>query len=135
MSSEDDERRTIRDAMDRLLAGTPIRSDGKLTVQSLAAEAGVKRWVLTHKFPDLQGEFRDRVKTHGSTPDALRAAVAKTEELTARLAEARARLQDAEADVQRYARVIQVLSLENEQLKAELASGPSKVTALDSRRS
>ena len=30
--------------MARLLDGDPIRSDGKLTVKSLAAEAGLKRW-------------------------------------------------------------------------------------------
>ena len=47
MNIQDKERRVIRDAMDRLLAGTPIRSDGKLTIKSLAAEAGVKRWLLT----------------------------------------------------------------------------------------
>jgi hypothetical protein len=34
-----DERAEIEAAMDRLLAGTPLRSDGKLTVVSLAAEA------------------------------------------------------------------------------------------------
>ena len=49
MNTDDKERRLIRDAMDRLLTGTPIRSDGKLTVKSLAAEADVKRWLLTHR--------------------------------------------------------------------------------------
>ena len=36
-------RRTIRDAIERLLQGEPIRSDGKLTVKSFAVEAGVRR--------------------------------------------------------------------------------------------
>ena len=57
------ERRIIRDAMDRLLAGTPIRSDGKLTAKSLAVEADVKRWRLTHHHTDLQDEFRDKIQT------------------------------------------------------------------------
>lgn len=130
MSGDDDDRRLIRDAMDRLLAGTPIRSDGKLTVKSLAVEAGVKRWVLTHKLPDLQDEFRDRVRTHGTTPDAMRSAVERAEELDQRLATAQAALRSAEAEVQSYARIIQVLALENEQLKLELASSPSNITAL-----
>jgi len=39
----DRERGQIRAAMDRLLAGTPLRSDGALTVVSLAVEADVKR--------------------------------------------------------------------------------------------
>lgn len=42
---------TLRAAADRLLAGTPLRSDGKLTILSLAQEAGIKRWLLTHKYP------------------------------------------------------------------------------------
>lgn len=50
-------RRSIRDAMQRLLEGKPIRSDGKLTVKSLATEAGVKRWVLTHRHLDLKRNF------------------------------------------------------------------------------
>ena len=43
------QRQQIRDAMDRLIAGTALHSDGKLTVKSLAEEAQVKRWVLTHR--------------------------------------------------------------------------------------
>ena len=41
MTAGERERRRIRDAMDRWLVGGPIRSDGKLTIKSLAAEAGV----------------------------------------------------------------------------------------------
>jgi hypothetical protein len=40
-----------------VLGGIPLRSDGKLTVNSLAAEAGVKRHVLTHKHTDLKDRF------------------------------------------------------------------------------
>ena len=58
-----DERREIEAAMDRLLNGTPLRSDGKLTIMSLAAEAGVKRHVLTHKHTDLKDLFNARVKS------------------------------------------------------------------------
>ena len=36
-----DERAQIRAAMDRILAGTPERSNGALTVVALALEAGV----------------------------------------------------------------------------------------------
>lgn len=42
-----DERPQIEAAIDRLLAGMPLRSDGKLTIVSLAIEAGLKRHVLT----------------------------------------------------------------------------------------
>ncbi|MEU9313338.1 hypothetical protein [Streptomyces sp. NPDC048256] len=38
--------RAITDAMVRLLIGAPLRSDGKLTIVSLAAEAGLRRNTL-----------------------------------------------------------------------------------------
>ncbi len=56
------ERRAIVHAMQRLLAGTPLRSDGRLTVVSLAAEANVKRYVLTEKHTDLKDQFYARIR-------------------------------------------------------------------------
>ena len=67
------QRQQIRDAMDRLIAGTALHSDGKLTIKSLAEEAQVKRWVLTHRHTDLQDEFRARIADNtGNQPPALR---------------------------------------------------------------
>ena len=40
LTPEEAERRQIRDAKDRLLAGDPMRSDGQLIVKSLAVEYG-----------------------------------------------------------------------------------------------
>jgi hypothetical protein len=45
-----------------MLDGTPLRSDGKLTIVSLAIEVGVKRHVLTRKHTDLYDLFYARVK-------------------------------------------------------------------------
>jgi hypothetical protein len=64
----DRERGQISAAMDRLLAGTPLRSDGALTVVSLAVEADVKRHVLTHRHTDLKDEFYARVRAQGHVP-------------------------------------------------------------------
>ena len=123
---EDPERRLIRDAMTRLLDGDPIRSDGKLTVKSLAAEAGLKRWYLTHKHTDLRDEFYDRVRVQGATP----AAMTKLYEEIAALKEAhkrdRAALDHAEAKIEIHARETQVLAHENAQLKKQ-TSGRSPV--------
>ena len=123
---EDPERRRIRDAMTRLLDGDPIRSDSKLTVKSLAAEAGLKRWYLTHKHTDLRDEFYDRVRVQGATP----AAMTKLYEEIAALKEAHKRdqaaLRDAVAQKAIYARETQVLALENAQLKKQ-ASGRAQV--------
>lgn len=123
---EEPERRLIRDAMARLLDGDPIRSDGKLTVKSLAVEAGLKRWYLTHKHTDLRDEFYDRVRVQGTTP----AAMTRLYEEIATLKEAqkrdRATLRDAIAQKEIYAREAQVLALENARLR-EQASAPAFV--------
>jgi hypothetical protein len=65
-----DERQMIRDAIARLLAGDPIRSDGSLTIVSLAQESGVKRHFLTHKHKDLREEFYSRVSAQGHVPES-----------------------------------------------------------------
>ena len=51
MTLEPDERAQIRAAMDRMLAGTPERSNGALTVVALALEAGVPRNALIQPTP------------------------------------------------------------------------------------
>lgn len=63
-TADAEETTAITDAMIRLLAGVPLRSDGKLTIKSLAAEAGLLRNKLTHKhtgLKDLFDEWRMRV--------------------------------------------------------------------------
>ncbi|KAF5999100.1 hypothetical protein OG568_09220 [Streptomyces sp. NBC_01450] len=54
-------RRAIIAAMNRLLAGTPKRSTGRLNVSQLAIEADVQRWHLTHQHQDLKDLFQARV--------------------------------------------------------------------------
>ncbi|MGW3498140.1 hypothetical protein [Streptomyces sp. NPDC001020] len=75
------ERDAIRTAARRLLAGTPTRSTGALTVVQLAAEAGVKRWVLTHKHPDLRKEFEDAREAVNGIPAAFQSTQARADEL------------------------------------------------------
>ncbi|TWP32701.1 hypothetical protein [Leekyejoonella antrihumi] len=55
--SDQEERDAITAAMERLLAGTPMRSSGNLDIISLAQEAGLKRNKLTHKHTDLKDRF------------------------------------------------------------------------------
>ena len=134
MNADDLERMKIRDAMGRLLAGTHFRSDGKLTIKSLAAEAGVKRWVLTHKHTDLQDEFRDRIRIHGTTPDALRALTDENADLKRRLKRARTDVRRSLARTQRYARMIRVLALEKAQIEERLAQREPALVAIHSDR-
>ena len=125
-NSDDPERRLIRDAMARLLDGDPIRSDGKLTVKSLAAEAGLKRWYLTHKHTDLRDEFYDRVRAQGTTPAAMTTLYEEIAALKEAHKRDRAALREAVAQKEIHARETQVLALENAQLK-EQATGRTPV--------
>ncbi|MFF3246881.1 hypothetical protein ACFYWY_24820 [Streptomyces sp. NPDC002870] len=117
--SGDKERANIRAAMDRLLAGTPLRSDGALTVLALAAEADVKRHVLTHRHTDLKDEFYAKVRAQGHVPDSerkLREELKKTKE---RLAEVIEENKRQKAEIEMFARVVNVLEVENDQLRGQ----------------
>ena len=127
--TDESERRLIRDAMERLLEGDPIRSDGKLTIKSLAVEAGLKRWYLTHKHIDLRDEFYDRVRAQGATPAAVAALHGQIAALKEAQKQDRAALRDAVARMKIHARETQVLALENEKLRkqaADTAASPSR---------
>lgn len=123
-------RRTIRDAMQRLLEGKPIRSDGKLTVKSLATEAGVKRWVLTHRHLDLQKEFRDRCAAQGAIPDGCHKLTEENQVLKKEVNKLKLRVGDLSEEAHRFARVVQVLTLENMQLREELVKQGVKIRHL-----
>jgi hypothetical protein len=64
-----DEAIAITQAM--LLLGSPLRSDGKLTIKTLAEEAGPRRNKLTHKHTGLKDLFYALVRTHNNQPAAL----------------------------------------------------------------
>ncbi|SMD27399.1 hypothetical protein [Kibdelosporangium aridum] len=67
-AGNDPVRNAILAAIDRLLAGTPLRSTGRLSISQLAIEADVKRWHLTHQHLDLKELFQARVKAAGGAP-------------------------------------------------------------------
>lgn len=112
MTSRDAERQAIRDAMARLLDGAPIRSDGKLTIKSLADEAGVKRWLLTHRHTDLQSEFRAKIASHGNDPAPVRDLKDELARLRAENHQLREQLRDSRQTVKLLERHIAVDALE-----------------------
>ena len=112
MNANERERLQIHDAMDRLFAGEPIRSDGKLTVKSLAAEAGLDRGMLTRKHTDLQEEFRERIRIQGATPEALRALTKENADLKRDITRARLDRRRALARTQRCVRAMNALEME-----------------------
>lgn len=128
--NDDELRRTIRDAMTRLVGGHPIRSDGKLTVKSLAEEAGIKRWVLTHKHTDLQDEFRAMADGVGGEPDVvlrLREQIAEQDGVIARQ---RVEIHELTTDRNQLERIVNILSIENRMQHQERVG----VTSLDAAR-
>lgn len=107
-----DERQIIRDAMARLLEGKAFRSNGALTIVSLAEEADVKRHLLTHRHTDLRDEFYARVRKQGTVPQseiALRERVIALEAAADRLAHERNELK---AQVETLQRMNNVLAVE-----------------------
>ena len=133
-----DERREIEAAMDRLLNGTPLRSDGKLTIVSLAAEAGVKRHVLTHKHTDLKDLFNARVKAQHSVPAGETALREQNAELRRKLDDMRAERDEYKQAADALARALNVLTTENDELRrqanrAREFTGPRPLTLLRPR--
>lgn len=122
--------RAITDAMVRLLIGAPLHSDGKLTVVSLATEAGLRRNKLTHKHTGLKDLFYALGKARAPVPDALpdsaRARAAKQQQDLARV---RAKRDDLRGQAQLLARIVHVLELENSKLKETNAALEQQVAA------
>ena len=111
-----DERAEIEAAMDRLLEGIPLQSDGKLTIVSLAAEAGVKRHVLTHKHTDLRDRFNARVKAQNTIPASETALRQQNDELRRKLDGMRAERDEYKQAADALARALNVLVIENDEL-------------------
>lgn len=117
MSPAPNERDRIRAAMDRILAGTAENSTGALTVVALAHEAGVPRNALTQRHTDLRTEFYTRVRERSGTSeveDSLRKTITR---LKNTIANKNTELEQLRADVPALVRTINVLTLENQQLR------------------
>ena len=122
----DRERDQIHAAMDRLLAGTPLRSDGALTVVSLAVEADVKRHVLTHRHTDLKDEFYARARAQGRVPASEQELRDELKATRQKLAEAREENRQLKASMAAFARIVNVLTAENVRLTRQQNAPGSK---------
>ena len=131
MSKANQDEAAIRAAMDRLLKGEPIRSDGRLTAVTLAAESGVPRWKVYGECRYLLDEFRTRAALQDNTPRALRDLQEKHAQLKERHIRIRNELAQSAADVKRLSCVVNVLTLENTQLKERLNKPNPRVTEMD----
>lgn len=127
----------LRAAADRLIAGTPLHSDGKLTILSLAREAQVKRWLLTHKYPhQLKDKYQSEFQAAGHKSTPVQAAENEIETLRQQLRQARDEKRQLTELNQTYAAIINQLSHDLDTVTAErdaLAAAPD-VTRLPDRR-
>lgn len=132
-SDDQTERLLIREAMQRLLDGEPLRSDGKLTVKSLADEAGLKRWFLTHKHKDLQAEFRERINQIDSMPKPMKDLHGKLEKANERRRRQATELKEAREALARYGRITHVLTLELQKASEDNLELSRRLTGSDDR--
>lgn len=117
MSAEPDERDWIRAAMDRILEGTPERSNGALAVVTLTAEAGVPHNALTQRHTDLKAEFYWRVEAKGIDNEdeaRLRATIAR---LKKTIAAKNKELGQLRADIPDLVRAVNQLTMGKQQLR------------------
>jgi hypothetical protein len=126
----------LRAASERLLRGEPTRSDGALTVASLAVEAGVSR-ASAYRCPQAVADFRKLV---AEQEDAAASAMTLRQEVQAlRAAERELRrahaheARELRASINVLAQHVQFLTLENQRL-AEAADQRNRVTRIESRR-
>jgi chromosome segregation ATPase len=108
------ERASLIAAMDRVLAGTPLRAEvGALTQTALAIEAGLHRSRLVNVHTDLRDQFEARKKAAGRglspAEERLNDRVAKLEQERDRL---RGERDSWKAAAETFARAIQVLRAE-----------------------
>ena len=133
--TDQEERDAILAAMDRLLAGTPLRSPGNLDIVTLAEEAGLKRNKLTHKHTDL----RDRFYAERRARDGVTTREAKLhneiEQLKARMSELREERDNYRTANEVFARALHVLTIENDNLRRNTGRPrPAHLTAIDPGR-
>ncbi|MCX5336799.1 hypothetical protein [Streptomyces sp. NBC_00140] len=130
MSPAPDERDRIRAAMDRILAGTPERSNGALTIVALAIEADVPRNALTQRHTDLKNEFYERVKARGGTSDVETRLRKKIVVLKQTIANKNKEVTQLQADLQGFLAENTRLTLENQELRDVLSGSAANVTPL-----
>ncbi|MFD4248013.1 hypothetical protein ACFWP3_41540 [Streptomyces sp. NPDC058525] len=126
-------RRAILAAMNRLFAGTPQRSTGRLNVSQLAIEAGVKRWQLTHQHTDLKDLFQARAEEHETHRTAQVRAADEFVELKKKHADLQAHCRSLEERLGIYATALHLITLENAAL-AERGDQAAKVRPLVRQR-
>ena len=134
MTVNDQSDRVLRAAMDRILAGTPFRSNGSFTVTALAAEAGISRRTAARATTVLR-DFRDAIEQRPTPPVPAAGDEAPTREAIAligiKLRAGNAEIRRLRSDLAALACRVALLSEENAQLRTALGTG--KLVSLPAR--
>ena len=115
--TDEEERAAIIAAMERLLAGTPLRSSGNLDIISLAEEAGLKRNKLTHKHTDLKDRFYAERRAREGMTDREAKLHDEIAQLKARIDELREERDNYRTANEVFARALHALTIENDNLR------------------
>jgi len=130
MTAALDERDRIRAAMERILAGTPERSNGALTIVALAQEADVPRNALTQRHTDLKNEFYQCVKERGGPSELEIRLCGIISKLRTTIENKNRELKQLRADVPALVRVVNQLTCENQQLRDQLSRPDGSVISM-----
>ncbi|WP_404868390.1 hypothetical protein ACI1MP_09890 [Kitasatospora griseola] len=129
------ERIAILTAADRLLAGTPEHSTGRLSVVQLAVEAQVKYWIVAQKHTDLRDHFQMLAAEAKRQFKGINEPNESGTEAPDELDRLRAHCAGLEELATTYSLLINELSIENEALRAQLiARADPVVTSINRRR-
>jgi len=132
--TDEEERQAVVAAMERLFAGTPLRSSGNLDIVTLANEAGVKRNKLTHKHTDLKDRFYAECRAQDGVTEREAKLCSEITLLKARAEELRNERDHYRTASEVFARAMHVLTVENDNLRKEVGnSRTSNVTPLRPR--
>ncbi len=129
--------KALLDAMERLFAGTPIRTDGNLNVSGLAAEANVSR-STTNRAHAILVQFRNRLtqatETEERTPSFRERICELENEVKTLKKEERELIATLRASVNILAQQVQALTIENIMLREELNKSQDNVSNLHRSR-
>ncbi|MEU1447148.1 hypothetical protein [Streptomyces mirabilis] len=126
--------KALRAAMERLLAGRPTCTDGRLVKENLYREAGVSRATM-NRAHDILTEWNHRTATTGARTPGEARRDDELQSLKRELKETKRERTDLQRRLDASATVIAALHHDNTALREELGDRGTVVVTLDERRS
>ncbi|UQU67466.1 hypothetical protein COUCH_14855 [Couchioplanes caeruleus] len=134
MNVSDTARQALREAVDRLKAGRPLRTDGAFTKENLYKEAGVSRATM-NRATDIRAEWDRYVTEHGRRTQGEARRDTDIDELKSRLRKKTEECATLRRKLDAAATVIAALHHDNQALREHLDSRSGHIVDLTGRRS